>query len=185
MSLTDAPADALRLAVAVVLLGALVPIGRAERLAPTPETGIGVWYAPDAPAIRDLWRPGDAGDRLILRIRVLDRDGTPVTGARVELWHADGSGMVHADRFRTSLMTGKDGGVEVSTVLPGYIWGPRHVHVVVTHPEHEEFISRIFFKRDPVVADSGHPDLAIFLEDGIVKGEPVLFGNMELVLPSP
>jgi len=53
----------------------------------------------------------------------------------------------------------------------------------VTHPDYPELITRIFFKRDPVVAEWGNPELAIFLEDGLVKGEPTLFGNVELVLP--
>lgn len=161
--------------------GAFTP---AAELAPTPQTGIGVWYAPGAPAARELWRPGDAGERLILRVRVLNTAGAPIANALVELWHADSAGMVHAQRYRASLLTGEDGSFEVSTVLPGYIWGPRHVHFVVTHPDYPELITRTFFKRDPLVAESEHPDLAIFLEDGVVQGEGTLFGNVELVLPA-
>lgn len=156
---------------------------RAADLAPTAQTGIGVWYAPGALATRDLWRPGDSGERLILRVRVINTKGAPIANALVELWHADSFGAVHADRYRTRLLTGNDGGFELSTVLPGYIWGPRHVHVVVTHPDYTELITRIFFKRDPVVAESGHPDLAIFLEEGLTQGERTLFGDVELVLP--
>ncbi len=155
---------------------------RAAELTPTLETGIGVWYAPGAPATRELWRPGDPGERLILRVRVLNTERVPVANALVELWHADSMGAVHADRYRAKLSTGNDGSFEVSTVMPGYIWGPRHVHVVVTHPDYPRLITRIFFKRDPVVAESGHPDLAIFLEDALVQGEPALFGDVELVL---
>ena len=169
----------------MVLLGlsvSQVASTRAAELAPTPKTGIGVWYARGAPATRELWRPGDPGERLILRVRVLDTQGAPIANALVELWHADSAGMVHAQRYRASLSTGDDGSFEVSTVLPGYIWGPRHVHFVVTHPDYSELITRIFFKRDPLVAESGHPELAIFLEDGLVQGEPILFGNVELVL---
>jgi len=95
---------------------------RAAGLAPTTETGIGVWYAPGAPAVRELWSPGDSGERLVLRVRVLDSEGAPITNALVELWHADGTGMVHAERYRARLSTGNDGSLEVSTVLPGYIW---------------------------------------------------------------
>lgn len=172
----------------VLLLMLSVPVsatGPNVELAPTPETGIGVWYSPGAPANGDLWRSGDPGERLILRIRVLDTKGAAVSSARIELWHADSLGMVHADRYRASLLTDEDGSIEVSTVLPGYIWGPRHVHIVVTHPHYPELITRIFFKRDPVVSESGDPELAIFLEDGLVLGEPTLFGNVELVLPVP
>ena len=153
-------------------------------MAPTPETGIGVWYAPGAPPTGNLWRPGDPGQRLFLRGRVLDTERIPIPNALVELWHADSEGVVHPDRFRASLRTGEDGSFKVSTVWPGYIWGPRHIHLVVTHADYRQLITRIFFKRDPVVAESGHPDLAIFLEDALVEGEPTLFGNIELVLPA-
>lgn len=167
--------------ISALLLAEAAP-ARAAELAPTRPTGIGVWYAPGAPAIRNLWRPGDAGERLILRIRVLDTRRVAIANALVELWHADGFGAVHADRYRTRLHTEADGKLEVSTVLPGYIWGPRHVHVVVTHPDYAELITRIFFKRDPLVGDSEFPELAVFLEDGIARGEPVLFADVELVL---
>lgn len=156
---------------------------RAAELASTPQTGIGVWYAPGAPATRELWRPGDPGERLILRVRVLNTGRVPVANALVELWHADSMGTVHSDRYRASLSTGNDGSFEVSTVLPGYIWGPRHVHFVVTHPDYPKLVTRIFFKRDPVVAESGHPDLAIFLEDALAQGKRALFGEIELLLP--
>ncbi len=149
---------------------------------PTPESGIGVWYAPGAPALEELWRPGDAGERLLIRGRVLDTAGAPLAGALVEMWHADAGGQVHPDRFRTGLATGADGRFRVSTVLPGYIWGPRHIHVVVTHPAHPQLVTRLFFKRDPVVQETDRPDLAIILEDGVHQGEPALFADVELVL---
>lgn len=173
----------------LVLIGALslscAALAPAAEMAPTPPTGIGVWYAPGAPATGELWMPGDPGERLVLRVRVLNTNRAPVENAFVELWHADSMGMVHEARYRAGLYSGKDGSFEVSTVLPGYIWGPRHIHFVVTHPDYAQLITRIFFKRDPVVAESGHPDLAIFLEDSLVKGEPILFGHVELVLAVP
>jgi len=55
-----------------------------------------VWYAPGAPASRELWRLGDPGDRLNLRATVLNTEGVSVANALVELWHADSTGTVHA-----------------------------------------------------------------------------------------
>jgi catechol 1,2-dioxygenase len=145
-----------------------------------------VWYRPDAPRTRALWRPGDAGRRLLLVGRVLDTAGAPVAGARVEVWHADAGGVVHEDRYRATLESDRDGRFRVSTVLPGYIWGPRHVHVVVTRDGYRRLVTRLFFRRDPEVATSGRPDLAIVLEDGDHDGEPALFGDVELVMgPGP
>ena len=65
---------------------------------------------------------------------------------------------------------------------PGYVWGPRHIHIVITHADHPQFISRIFFKRDPRVSEVGGEELAIFLEDGTRDGESLLFGRAEFVL---
>ena len=118
---------------------------------PTVESGIGVWYQPGAPAERSLWRAGDSGTRLLLRLLVMDTRGEPLADAQVELWHADANGRVHPDRYRARLHTDRDGAVEVSTVLPGYVWGPRHVHVVVTHPDFRPLVTRVFFRRDPEV----------------------------------
>jgi len=171
-------------AVAALLVGALAG-APAAALAPTPETGIGVWYQPGAPADGRLWRAGDAGERLFLRGRVLGEDGGPVAGARVEIWHADAEGVVHADRYRATLASNADGEFELATVLPGYIWGPRHIHVVVTHEAWRRLVTRLFFKRDPVVEEVGRPDLAIVLEDASIGGEQALFGEMQLVLRRP
>ena len=151
---------------------------------PTPISGIGVWYQPGAPASESLWRAGDPGQRLLLRARVLGSDGSPVMGALVELWHADANGVVHPDRYRSALFTDPGGRIKVSTVYPGYIWGPRHIHVVVTHPDHQRLVTRLFFKRDPALADSDRPDLAVLLEDGRHDEKPALFGDIELVLRS-
>ena len=69
------------------------------RLSPTQETDIGIFYDPDAPEERNLWREGDPGERLLLRGRVLNTDGMPLPDAQVELWHADGNGEVHPNRY--------------------------------------------------------------------------------------
>jgi protocatechuate 3,4-dioxygenase beta subunit len=169
---------------AIALLVAFWPYtdAPAQQRTPTPESGIGVWYRPDAPLTQELWRPGDAGERLLLRARVLDTAGMPVADARVEIWHADANGQVHAERYRATLISDAEGRVRVSTVLPGYIWGPRHIHVVVTHQQHAGLITRLFFKRDPVVRETDRPDLAIILEDGRHQDAPALFGDIELVL---
>lgn len=156
--------------------------GGAQHREPTPESGIGVWYQSDAPRTSEVWRPGDEGVRLLLRGRVLDVSGALVAGARVEIWHADAQGTVHADRYRATLISDNTGQFRLSTVLPGYIWGPRHIHMMITHPSHAPLITRLFFKRDPLVADSGRQDLAVILEDGHYQGAPALFGDLELVL---
>lgn len=161
-----------------------------QRLAPTEATDIGIFYAPGAPETRNLWRDGDPGERLLLRGRVLTTGGAPVSGAGVELWHADGNGEVHPDRYRTRLRSGANGEFGVTTALPGYIpgapgvWGARHIHVVVTHPGYPELISLILFEGDPNLAGLPYPELAVFVEQGRIKDQTVQFAEVVLILQS-
>lgn len=152
---------------------------------PTRATGIGVWYQPGAPERATLWRAGDPGERLNLELRLMRLDGRPVAGAQVELWQADGAGVVHADRYRTTLASGPDGTVRVATALPGYVWRARHIHYVVTHPEHPQLITRVFFKGDPLLEEYPEPGLTVALEEATVEGETVLFAAFEVVLGEP
>jgi protocatechuate 3,4-dioxygenase beta subunit len=160
----------------------------AEDRTPTSETSIGIFYQADAPEVRDLWRPGDAGEQFVLRGRILDVRAMPVPGALVEMWHADASGEVHADRYRTRLRTPGDGSFAIRTAYPGHIpeapgvWGARHIHIVVTHPDYRQLVSLILFKGDPMLAGALHDDLAIFVEQGRVEEESVRFGQVEIVL---
>jgi len=160
------------------------------RLPPTEETDIGIYYAPGAPEIRNLWREGDPGERLLLRGRVLTTGSVPVPGAQVELWHADGMGQVHTDRYRTRLRTRANGGFGLTTALPGYIpgapgvWGARHIHVVVTHPDYPQLISLILFKGDPNLVGLSYPELAVFVERGRIKDQAAQFAEVVLILQS-
>ena len=165
------------LAVALVLADA-----HAQSLAPTTATGIGVWYQPDAPAVKDLWQPHDPGERLFLKIIVRDPTGAPVADAQVELWQANGNGVVYENRYRARLRSANDGSVAVSTALPGYIWRARHIHLVVSHPGYARLITRILFLGDPLLAEMEYPELAINLEEGNIDDEPALFGVAEIIL---
>jgi protocatechuate 3,4-dioxygenase beta subunit len=174
--------------VALVLL--LPPQALHAQRAPTTQTGIGIFYRPGAPETGSLWREGDAGERLALGGRVLDTRGRPVAGARVELWHADAAGSVDATRYRATRRSGAHGRFAVRTVLPGHIpmarynsvFAPRHIHVMVTHPDHPRLVSLIFFKGDEPLARSPYPGLAIALERSRGDSGEVLVGGVELVL---
>ncbi|HEX9582955.1 MAG TPA: hypothetical protein VGB36_00435 [Gammaproteobacteria bacterium] len=157
---------------------------------PTTQTSIGIFYLPGAPVTADLWRDGDQGERLRLQGRVLDRRGRPVTGALVELWHADATGGVDETRYRAAQRTRADGRFGIRTVLPGHIemarynsvFAPRHIHIVVTHPDHPRLVSLIFFRGDERLEGSPYPELAIPLEKVVVHGGEVLVGDVEIIL---
>ncbi len=176
---------------ALVASAILCNVVAADTLAPTTSTSIGIFYQPGAPEVTRLWQPGDPGQRLRLRGRVLTIKGLPVANALVELWHADGAGSVDESRYRAGLRTGEDGYFGIKTVLPGHIemargnavFGPRHIHVAVDHPDHERLISLIYFKGDERLAGTPYPELAIALDETGAGEEVFLFGAVEIVLP--
>ena len=167
-----------------LVAGAEAPASGLSRQ-PTVQTRIGIWYRPGAPEQDRLWKPGDPGEPLFLRGRVIDVRGRPVSGALVELWHADTDGFVEPGQFRASLRTDENGSFKLATVLPGYIFGPRHIHFLITHDEHPKLVTRIFFRRDPVIELHDYPAVVVVLEDGTAHGQRALFGTVEFVMPVP
>lgn len=166
------------------------PPGAHAQREPTTQTSIGIFYLPGAPQTADLWREGDPGERLKLQGRVLDRKGQPVADALVELWHADTTGGVDESRYRAAQRTGADGRFGIRTVLPGHIemarynsvFAPRHIHIVVTHPDHPRLISLIFFQGDERLVGTPYPELAIPLEKVRTRNGEVYVAGVEIVL---
>ena len=167
----------------VALAGLAGTVGGAEqRLTPTLQTHTGPWYAPGAPEVTSLWQPGDPGRPLYLKGLVFDTGGRPLPGALVELWHTDSDG--NYPPLRGAIRTQKNGSFAIRTVLPGHHLGyrARHIHFVVTHPEHQPLVTRIYFMGDPNMDEALFPELAILLEEGSIEGETRLFGNVDFVL---
>lgn len=156
--------------------------GAERRLEPTLQTHTGPWYEPGTPEARSLWRPGDAGTPLHLFGLVFSTGGKPLEGALVELWHTDADG--NYPPRRASLRARKNGSFAIRTVLPGHHLGyrARHIHFVVTHPDHRPLVTRIYFRGDPNMNEAPFPELAILLEEGSIEGETRLFGNVDFVL---
>ena len=84
---------------AILAASALVLTGAAQRLRPTPAQTEGPFYPDRMPADTDpdlvrirgqVRRAG--GELLALGGRVLDVDGRPIRGARVEIWQVDANG---------------------------------------------------------------------------------------------
>ncbi len=177
---------------AIVLACVMIPpvvFAQTARV-PTTVTSIGLFYQPGAPERIDLRADGVDGQALNLQGRVLDTSGRPVSNALVELWHADAIGSVDESRFRTAQTTDAKGLFRIKTTLPGHIpmardnavFAGRHIHVVVSHPDHQQLVSLIFFKGDAALADNPYPELAIALEESQSDSGPILFGRVELII---
>ena len=118
-----------------------------------------------------LWRPGDPGDRMVIRGRVTNLDGTPL---------ADGTG-TYTERYSTVLVTDARGVYQFASVVPGQYLGVKHVHVSISHDGYRWYDSRILFKGDPNLDESTAPD-AIFLEEASVDGETIRYGRFDITL---
>lgn len=129
----------------------------------------------------DMWRPGDPGERMNIRGRVISLDGTPLGGIRISIRQANGAGD-YTDNYRTVLESDARGRFQFGSVLPGNYMGARHIHVTVYQDGFEYFDTSILFKRDPNLSEHYEDGKAIFLEESTVKGETILFGRFDIVL---
>jgi protocatechuate 3,4-dioxygenase beta subunit len=112
-----------------------------------------------------LWREGDDGEPLFLRARVLDTCGKPLVAARIQVLHANQDGDHEPQRWRAELTSDQRGTFKLVTVFPGYAGGiARHIHFIITHPDHQRLVTRLFFKNDPA-RDYDVDDLAMVLEE--------------------
>ena len=129
-----------------------------------------------------LWEEGEPGEPLFLRARVLDTCGKPVSGARVQILHANQDGDHVANRWRTDLDTGERGEFKLITVYPGFTGGiARHIHFIISHPQHIQLVTRLFFKNDPAI-DRGVEDLSVVLEEVRRDGRNAWVASYEFVL---
>ena len=151
--------------------------------APTPETSPGPHDYSFAPAGNELWREGDEGEPLLLHARVLDVCGKPVAGARIQILHANQYGDHEPDRWRAVLNADSSGEFKLVTVYPGYAGSiARHIHFVVTHPDHQSLVTRLFFRNDPA-AGRDIEDLTVVLDE-VRRGDVTGWtGGYEFVLP--
>ena len=168
---------------ATLLLGVQSVTHACDKRVPTRDTNPGPHDYSGAPANTKLWREGDDGEPLFLHARVLDTCGKPVAGARVQILHANQDGDHEPDRWRADLNADDRGEFKVVTVYPGYAGNiARHVHFIISHPDHHQLVTRLFFKNDPAI-DHGIEDLAIVLEEVQRGEEKGWVGGYEFLLP--
>jgi protocatechuate 3,4-dioxygenase beta subunit len=119
-------------------------VDTAEACILTPQAEEGPFYA-DPKLLRSDIADGKAGIPLKLRLRVIEAGPcTPITGARVDIWHCDAQGLYSAFRgqgdahnidetsasfLRGTQMTDTAGWVAFNTIYPGWYDGrATHIH---------------------------------------------------------
>ncbi|KFU80343.1 catechol 1,2-dioxygenase [Amycolatopsis lurida] len=155
----------------------------------------GPYYVPGAPEQGARgpvpMREDEPGTPLVWTGRVTSTDGTALTGAKVELWHADADGFysqfapgIPEWNLRASFTAGSDGRFEIHTVRPApyqiptdgscgkliaaagwHAWRPAHLHVKVSAPGHELLTAQLYFPgdehNDDDIASAVKPELVL------------------------
>lgn len=142
--------------------------GRAARAAlfPTPRQTSGPYY-PDTPPVEtdaDLasFADGRAEGRILrLSGAIFDRNGTPIRGARVEIWQCDARGIYRHPRDRQNgrdphfqgygaVRSDAGGGFRFRTIVP-VPYGSRtpHIHMAVTAPDGRVLVTQLYLHDHP------------------------------------
>jgi catechol 1,2-dioxygenase len=169
-------------------------------MAPTVPNLEGPFHRKNAPFRKVLAGPGEPGDRLVIRGRVLDTDGKPLKGAVVDVWQANQAGHYDNDgsspdpapdefHLRGQMKTDAAGNYEFESIVPGrYDMGPgqkrpSHIHYIVTCPGFVPLTTQLYFKGDPYIANDPfvRPELIIDL----AKRGTVHHGTFDVVLARP
>ena len=178
----------------------------------TPPQGEGPYYPVEKPADRDddltivAGRERQAeGQILLLNGRVLLQNGTPVSGARVEIWQTDGNGIyLHPNdpnienrdpNFQSygESVTDASGRYAFTTLYP-QLYGsrPRHIHAKIRMGEEVVLTTQFYFagderlQSDGLVAQAGgelERLLVDLRETTGPDGERMLTGQLDVVLP--
>ncbi|MBX2839602.1 MAG: carboxypeptidase regulatory-like domain-containing protein [Gammaproteobacteria bacterium] len=133
----------------------------------------------DKPKMLELWSPGDSGQRMRIRGRVVSADGSPVPNVTIRFRHADSEG-IDRSYHQGELTTNERGVYQFGSVIPGNNHRLSHVHVYISHPGFRYLETEFYFKDDPK-ADADDPN-AIFLEEGTTEGEKMMYGRWDVTL---
>ena len=119
---------------------------------PTPRQTAGPFFTPDSPERTSLIERGVAGTRIVLTGRVFGRGCTPLAGALLDFWHADGDGAYDNEgyRCRGHQFADAEGRYRLVTVVPGVYPGrTRHFHVRVQPRGGRVLTTQLYFPDEP------------------------------------
>jgi hydroxyquinol 1,2-dioxygenase len=140
----------------------------------------GPLYIPGLPKRKSGELIGEIGKKdnpLFIHHKVVDKNGKPVVGAKVDIWQPNGEGYYFVQRehlpewnFYGRFTTSKTGEFDVATVIPGDypvpLAGPTgsmlhqlgrhgyraaHIHYKIHAKGHDEFTTMMYFNRSPYV----------------------------------
>ncbi|WP_427918358.1 catechol 1,2-dioxygenase [Streptomyces sp. cg40] len=143
----------------------------------------GPYYVPDAPRLAAEatlpMRDGEEGTPLLFQGQVTSVDGTPLSGAVVEIWHADNDGYYSQFapglpewNLRGAVAADETGHFWINTIEPApyqiptdgscgrliaaagwHAWRPAHLHLKVSAPGHQLITTQLYFQGGSHVED--------------------------------
>jgi protocatechuate 3,4-dioxygenase beta subunit len=196
----------------LTLPGAFLTLA-AEALPPTPAQTAGPFYPLSYPTDSDndlvhvSGRPEPAKG-VVTRIagRVLDRDGRPITGARVEIWQCDANGRYHyvrddrVDRPRDENFQGYgktatdgSGGYRFLTIRPvPYPGRTPHIHFAVSGGGRQPFVTQMYVAGEPgndrdqlllgITDPAARNRVIVTLQPAPEIGPEALAGNFDIII---
>ncbi|MCH7951422.1 hypothetical protein IH980_01610 [Patescibacteria group bacterium] len=111
----------------------------------------GPYYQANSPFRDELSPPDAIGESLRITGRILEDDCvTPVSGATLDIWHADASGRYGEDWYRGKVQAGDSGEYGFETIRPaaygsGLTQRPAHIHYKVLKDGQELLTSQMYF----------------------------------------
>ncbi|MDN3295802.1 catechol 1,2-dioxygenase [Streptomyces ficellus] len=143
----------------------------------------GPYYVPDSPSFTAIatlpMREDEPGTPLLFQGQVTSVDGTPLAGAKVEMWHADANGLYSQFapglpewNLRGTVLTDDQGNFRIHTKEPApyqiptdgscgkliaaagwHAWRPAHLHLKVSAPGHQLITTQLYFRGGSHVED--------------------------------
>ncbi|MDH3637421.1 MAG: protocatechuate 3,4-dioxygenase [Gammaproteobacteria bacterium] len=185
------------------------PAHAMRRLVPTPQQTTGPFY-PEEPPLDDdndltriHGRAGVARGRITdLSGRILDPNGQPLPGMRVEIWQCDATGRYHHPRDRGTTIdqdfqgfghtrTDSEGNYRFRTIRPvPYPGRTPHIHIAVFAADAPPFVTQLYVRDEPrnaqdfifnhIPGERRHLVVADFLP--APRGDAELKANFDIVL---
>lgn len=159
----------------------------------------GPYYVPNAPEQHSPatieMRDGESGDPFVFSGQIRSTDGTPLAGAKLELWHADSEGFysqfapgIPEWNLRGTFVADDEGRFEITTVQPApyqiptegacgqliaaagwHAWRPAHFHLKASADGHQLLTAQLYFPGDPHndddIATAVKPELMLDVQE--------------------
>lgn len=166
----------------------------------------GPYYIPDSPEQNSpatiQMREDEMGTPLLFQGQVRSTDGSPLSNAKIELWHADEAGFysqfapgIPEWNLRGSFIADEKGNFQIQTMQPApyqiptdgacgqmikaagwHAWRPAHLHLKVSAPGHELLTAQLYFPgdvhNDDDIATAVKPELLLEIQP-VAEGKGV------------